>query len=248
MAAAVVLDTDSLDTVAAKKYLDVAQSLADSTAPTSALAEFHYRALQLATHQSNESARRQHADWIVRQAVGSVYELPALIISVKAVESEFTGRTPTSEQLQEVHDLYSRLCKRLGDSTEQIKSQKNSQVAASKLAHYATLRGDHSTASETLARLAAAFPTDQGYLRRAGLADFNAANYARSIERWRILTTGLSKGTDEWFEAKYYQIACLAKIDATQAKPVMQQFQLLFPDLGSAAWQDKFRALQQQLR
>ena len=54
---------------------------------------------------------------------------------------------------------------------------------------------------------------------------------------------GLEAGSDEWFEAKYFQILCLRETDPEAARKTLKQFQLLYPEVRSAAWQSKFRTL-----
>ena len=66
----------------------------------------------------------------------------------------------------------------------------------------------------------------------------------QALEHWRTLLAGLASGSDEWLEAKYYQLACLLKTDRPAADKVWQQFKLLFPEVKSAAWQDKFAELE----
>ena len=100
---------------------------------------------------------------------------------------------------------------------------------------------------DVLTKLLAAFPTDQSYLRRAGLSAFHAAEYTASLEHWRKLVAGLPKGTDGWYEAKYYQLACLAQLDRVKARESLAQYRLLFPELGPPAWRGKFAELQQRV-
>ena len=53
---------------------------------------------------------------------------------------------------------------------------------------------------------------------------------------------------DEWLEAKYYQLACLEKIDRPTAEKVLKQLKVLFPEIKSATWRDKFTELEKQLQ
>jgi hypothetical protein len=57
------------------------------------------------------------------------------------------------------------------------------------------------------------------------------------------LLQGLPQGTESWYEAKYQQIRTLAQIDREQAGKVYRQFELLYPDLGGAAWRERFEQL-----
>jgi hypothetical protein len=85
-------------------------------------------------------------------------------------------------------------------------------------------------------------------LRRAGLAHFAAGDYAAALDCWRRLLGGLSQGSDDWLEAKYYQLACLLRTDRPAAEKVWRQFELLFPEVKSPAWSDKFAQLASQFK
>ena len=55
------------------------------------------------------------------------------------------------------------------------------------------------------------------------------------------------KGGQPWTEAKYYQLACLAKLDAAAASKAFKQYQLLYPNLGGPEWKGRFQALGKNL-
>jgi tetratricopeptide (TPR) repeat protein len=248
MAAEVALNGEPVDAAAAGRLLGLAGPWTGGDISANLLAEYRYRQLQLADVLGDEPARREHARWIVRHAPGSSFELPALIIVARALDEQLRQeKSVSTESLEEGFQVYRQLLAQFGDGPEVLKAKKNAQVAASRLADYADRLGRHAEASRLLANLLAAFPSDTGYLRRAGLADWRAGNHARSIEHWRVLVAGLPKDSDEWFEAKYYQLASLARLDPAQARESLQQFELLYPQFGSPAWRDRFSELQQSL-
>jgi hypothetical protein len=248
MGADVALNRASPDDSLATRYLDAARRSTGGDTNSKLLAEYHYRSLQLSTRRDDESARRRHADWIVRNAAGSPFELPALIVAAKAIEDQVKDPAKaTRERLDEGRQVYQRLVAQLGDDPAALQSKKNAQVAVSRLAFYSAELGQHAEAAQWLTKLLAAFPTDPGYLRRAGLSTFHAADYGASIEHWRKLVAGLPKGTDDWYEAKYYQLACLAQLDRGKAREAFAQYRLLFPELGSPAWRGRFAELQQRV-
>ena len=94
----------------------------------------------------------------------------------------------------------------------------------------------------------AAFPKDRDYLQRAAKAQFELRNYERSLAHWSTLIRGLTAGEDDWYEAKYHQIACLTKTDKPTAGKVYRQFKLLYPELGGNAWRGKFEEIGRSLR
>jgi hypothetical protein len=90
-------------------------------------------------------------------------------------------------------------------------------------------------------------PADRRFLRRAALATYGAGRHADSLAHWRMLLSGLESGTDDWFEAKYFQIACLQKTDPESAKQTLKQFNVLYPEIKSPSWKEKFAALAKNL-
>lgn len=244
-AANVALNGSTANTDIAKKYLDQASSLATSLPATnSAVAEYHFHAMQFAQKQGDTLHERLNADWLVKNAAGSRYELAAIIVMARTMDKKVAA-SGDNKDIEEAFELYKRLVALLGASPEAIRASKNAQVASSKLASYATRLGRNEVAAERMESLLAASdgPPSESYLRRAGLASFAAEEYDTSIGHWRTLVRGLSKNSDEWFEAKYYQLACLFRLDDAKARIAYDQFKLLYPDLGPPAWRDKFKAL-----
>lgn len=243
----VALDGASPDEASAAKYLDQARRAA-VPGNSAQLAEYHYRALQLASRKNDEAGRQQHADWIVSNAPGSSFEMPALVVAAKAIDDQTRNQAAAPrDRIVEGQRIYKRLVERLGDDPAVLQSTKNAQVAVSRLAHYSAELGQHAEALRSLTKLLAIFPSDPGYLRRAGMASFQAGEFSTSLEHWRKLVNGLKDGSEEWYEAKYYQIACLAKIDRVKARESLEQFRLLFPEIGPPAWRSKFAELKQQV-
>ncbi len=134
----------------------------------------------------------------------------------------------------------------LGDSPAALAKQDNARVASSKLAQYAYDTGAFAEAGGQLEKLLAAFPKNQDYLRRAGLAFFQAGKHEQALPHWRTLLAGLASDSPDWYEAKYYQLACLAQTDKATARAVWKQFVLLHPDGGPPAWRAKLKDLERR--
>ena len=245
--AAMKLDPADLKT--ARLFLAKAQPLVATLTPSaSAAAEFHYRALMLARQAGDQARQSEHVRWLVDNGQGSPYERLALGLAAKSIDREITeqGDRPNRELVSRAYHIYGRLAAAVGDSAEQIGSNKNSRVALWKRAHYASLLGRHAEAAEQLERLLAVFSKNKAYIHRAGLAHYQARNYKSSIGHWRTLLSGVSKASDEWFEAKYYQLLCLSHLDLTKFRQVLKQFELLYPRGGSPKWRDRFEELQER--
>lgn len=240
---------DSPDQVRIAALLRNATDAAENTDRSSAATvEYQYRRLQLAQKSGDQQAVSNAADWIAKNGSGSAYELPALVIVARAADQAVEEADDADRPVRqaEAARVYTRLVELLGDSPTVLASSKNALAATSKLAAYDEALERWPQAADRWQRLAEAAPSDRRFLRRAGIATFQVGRYAESLEHWRKLLVGLSSGSDEWLEAKYYQLACLLHTDKPAAAKVWKQFKLLFPEVKSAAWKDRFAELEQR--
>ncbi|MFI4876470.1 MAG: tol-pal system YbgF family protein [Blastopirellula sp. JB062] len=219
-----------------------------ATLPSSdgAVAEYHHRALLLAEQRKRPVEILEHADWILANAPDSAFATSALVVQALDVDRRLQEKS-TLETLNEAFEIYRQLTQRLGYSPQTLQAKKNARVAAGKFASYAEQIGRRADAAAVIANLTQAFPDDRTYLQQAGRAAFEAGMIEISLEHWRKLLLGLERGSDEWFEAKAFQLACLAKTDPPGARKVLAQFKLLYPAGGPAAWRDKIKSVEQEL-
>ena len=251
MPVAAALGSEPADAAEADSWLARAAALAESAPDTSsAKAEYHYRHLQAARLRNDAAARRMHAGWLIEHARGSTFELAGLIEVARDVERrlEAASEAERAALQDEAYTIYARLVSQLGDSPKVLQAQTNARVALTRLAEYAYATGRYDEAADRLQRLLAYDPKDRNYLRLAGLTNFQAKQYNAALNHWRTLTHGLPRGSEEWFEAKYYQLACLAETDSSQARKALANFRLYYPNDGPPAWQEKFAALSQRLK
>ncbi|PQO32440.1 hypothetical protein DTL21_19690 [Bremerella cremea] len=210
--------------------------------------DYHYQALLLARQQKQQTDVSQHAKWLLDNAQGTPYEQSALIIRALEIDRLVAAtNSPGEDLLNEGLSVYTRLLKHLGSTAGAIKQSKNAKVACSKAADFAEKLAKWHQAATHLRVLVEAYPTEQEYLQRLGRVEFNLGNYSAAVGYWRTLLVGLDKGSEGWFEAKYYQLACLKEVDPAQAKTVAEQFQLLHPDWGLPPWRDKIKGLAEQI-
>ena len=230
--------------------LDAARQILENAAPRVAklavtdplTIEYHYRRLELSSAQGDAEARRQEAQWLTDHAADTPYELAGLLTIANAIDREATAAGADKGLQERAYAAYQRVVALL-ESSGTVAESKNLQVACSRLAHFASQLGHHAEAAEQLEKLLRLTPQDRRLLRRAGLAQSQAGQYAKALTHWRTLLLGLPKGSDDWLEAKYYQLEALSKTDPTQARKVMEQFQLLYPELGGPTWRGKFTEL-----
>jgi len=246
----VALRTTEPDAAKADSYLVQAVSMAKTLPETnSSVAELRYQQFQVAKRTGNTSALQQHASWLAKNAKGSVYERSAIIVVANSLDQAAqSANGPEGRQRQiEAARTYRRLVDLIGDSQQAIAGNKNTRIANSRLAHFEFETGQFKNAAGRLEKLVAAFPTNEIYLRRAGLAQYRAGNYEAALPHWRKLLSGVTKNSSGWYEAKYYQVSCLAQTDKAAAKKVFQQFRLLHPKVSVDGWDKKFETLENKV-
>jgi len=85
-------------------------------------------------------------------------------------------------------------------------------------------------------------------LRGTGLALLHTGNAADALPYWRRLAAGTERGTPPWFEARYYTLLCLTRMgERDRARRALEQFVVLYPDLGGPVWRPRFAALKERL-
>jgi len=226
----------------------VASAASHLDASNPAAVEYQYRRLQAAQNAGDNRAVQQAADAIAQHGAGTPYELPALVVTARAADRAVAAASSSARpaKVAEAARIYERLVALLGESPAVLSSNKNALAAASKLAQYDEELGRWQAAADRLARLVEAAPRDRRLLRRAGLAEVKAGRNSQAVAHWRTLLGGLETGSDDWLEAKYYQLACLEQTDRDAAEKVYKQFKVLFPEVKSAAWREKFAELAKQ--
>ena len=230
----------------AAKYLARVQQAGDKLAEDDPVApDYHYRRLQLAQRAGDETALHEQAQWLTKHAAGTPYELPALVVVAKYADEQLAAAGEPQKDLRRDQAItaYTRLVHLLGNSAEMIAKKKNALIANSKLAQIEYDAGKYVSAAERLEEIVKAFPSDRNYLRRAGLAWFQAGHHAKALAHWDKIVAGSDSASDTWYEAKYYQLVCLAKTDSSEAIKSWKQFKLLHPEVKSDAWRDKFAEL-----
>jgi hypothetical protein len=254
---ATLLAVDVLDSASAPDskrialLLDGAAAASQQLAPDHpAVIEYQYRRLRQHQRSGDASGLRAAGQWIVTNGGGTQYELPALVVMAREADKAVASASASERAARaaEAQGLYQRLVALLGESSAVLSSNKNAFAATSKLAQYDEELAQWPPAADKLTRLVEVQPKDGRLLRRAGLACYQAGRYEAALKHWRTLLTGIPSGSEEWLEAKYYQLACLEKLDADNAAHVWQQFQLLFPDVKSPTWGPRFAEMAKRLQ
>lgn len=210
--------------------------------------EYQFRRLELAQHQQDHLAARQAAEHLSVHGRGTAYEAAGLVVLAQAAEGQARTAEP-DQQVQawrQTEEFYARLVVLLGDTPDAWLKDPKAAAAAARLVACHEQLGRWPEAADRLNRLVVAFPKDRSLLQRAGRACFAAGRHAEALTHWRTLLAGLPAGSEEWFEAKYYQVACLLQTDRPAAERVLQQLDVLYPEVPSAEWGSKLMALRRQ--
>lgn len=250
MAADLALGGAAPDAGQARERLKQAEPLASPLMPSSPLAaEFHYLRFRLAQATDDGPALKEEARWLGQHARGSAAERLALLELARradaALETADAGRQPALRA--EALTVYEQLVTALGDGPDRLRTGPNALLANSRLAALAEVAGRLDLATRQLDRILQAFPRDGTYLRRAGLAHFQAGQYDRARACWQTLVDGLPSDSDGWYEAKYYALASLARTDRAAGRQAFEQYRQAQPELGPERWKGKFQDLEKTL-
>jgi len=236
----VSLNAGNENLVAARRYLDLARGIAKSLPPDNTssklIAAMYYHGLRVAQKTKETLKADSNARWLVNNAKGSSYEVSALVHLCQSLEKE---PNKNLEQRRQGYQMYGRLATHYGKTEESLRNSKNAKIVNSKLAQYAYETGAFVEAADILTIFLRMDAKNRDYLERLGLANFQAGRFDKSLEQWRTLLSGLKKGSQDWHQAKYYQIASLAKIDRSKASKVYSQFEVFYPSPPSP-WKRKY--------
>ena len=244
LVADVTLNSREKKPAIADQYLARADVLFDSLdeqSRSTLLPEYHFRRYQWARVASPADAD-EHASWLASNADGSPFQLPGLISLAREFEAASEGSNDQAEH-QRGYELYLKIAniQNVFDNSTEIKG--NVGIVLQKLGHYAGLTKQHSTALKCYRRLIASSPNSREFLLGGGRAAVATADFEFGLECWRPLAQGLPKGSDQWLEAKYYQIQCLRATDIEAARKVLSQFKAIYPEPGTSEFGQKLKNL-----
>lgn len=235
----------------ARDYLDRIQAGAERLPVTNTVAaEYHYQRFQLARREDRQADAEAEAEWLIDYAPDSIYVESALVLVARSTDRELTSATGDQRAalLQRSHRIYEQLTQLLGTDPTTLNENKNARVALYRLANLELEMGRPTDAAQRFERLLTLNDKSEVYLRAAGLAWFDAKQYQKSLDYWRTLSNGLGRGTERWFESRYYVIQCLERLDADEARSVLSQFRLLYPAPKAEGWEQRFQALETRLK
>ena len=230
----------------ADRQLDAARLLADSLPDaTPSVSQFHYWKLMQARREKNAPLVATEARWLVDRARAAAYRQAGLVYLTQHLEIKFS-ETPEASQDKvagELVLLYQELVTILGTDTGTLATNRNARVALYKLGVHQFSLEQNAAAAETFNHLVNAFPDNQTYLRYLGLSEYRNKNYSTCVESWGKILRGLESGTEPWFEARYYELDSLRRLNRDRAQKIWKQFQVLHPKIPYDNWKTKFDAL-----
>lgn len=230
----------------ADRQLNAARLLADQQVASSpAVSQFHYWKLMQARRDMQTASILSESRWLVEQAQQSVYRQAGLVYLTQQLEVRYTNAAEAQQRAisDELVNLYKDLVTLLGTDTKALATNRNARVALYKLGWHQYELQQYSAAAETFGNLVDAFPDNQTYLRYLGLSEYHIQRYAESVEHWGKLLRGLESGSEPWFEARYYELDALRRVNKDRAQKIWNQFQLLHPDIPFQDWQSRYEVL-----
>lgn len=230
----------------ADRQLNAARLLADQQVASSpSVSQFHYWKLMQARRDMQTASILSESRWLVEQAQQSAYRQAGLVYLTQQLEVQYSNAVEAQQKVisNELVNLYKDLVMLLGTDTKTLATNRNARVALYKLGWHQYELQQYSAAAETFGQLVNAFPDNQTYLRYLGLSEHQTQQYAESVEHWGKLLRGLESGSEPWFEARYYELDSLRRVNKDRAQKVWRQFRLLHPEIPFPAWQSRFEAL-----
>ncbi len=97
-------------------------------------------------------------------------------------------------------------------------------------------------------RLLTVEPRNATYLRAAARLAGDLEELAFAADCWRRLAAGSPSGSNQWFEARFELIAILKESNPAQARRVLEQHVILFPQYGPEPWRSRFQRLERELQ
>lgn len=265
-----LLSLDSPDTTRAQNALDLVRGVLDANGAVdpSILSELRYRQAQIALATGSESEAQRLVDELDTMSTGDTYrDATARLLHRRAViawrdaKRTSAGNEAIIRWANRVVDHGGRLLLTLQETARQGDTATDSQTDDSALF---SLRATIAEATADLWRydndaeardlsiglheaLLRDEPNNRTVLRRlAELAEEAGANDT-ALDAWRRLSSGLTPGSEPWFESRLRQLTLLARIDPPRAVAAMKQHRTLWPDLGPSPWGERFADLERRL-
>ena len=103
-------------------------------------------------------------------------------------------------------------------------------------------------ATQRFERLRKRKPRDARVVEGIGLCHLRSRRYEQAIGQWRSLVAGLSVGTPSWYRAKLHLAISLSRSgQREQARRLIGQTEVLYPDLGGPELRKRFLAEKRRL-
>ncbi len=96
--------------------------------------------------------------------------------------------------------------------------------------------------------LIAAYPKTNRILELNAMLEQTFGDQSLALSHWRAVSSGSSKGGDQWLQARYNLMQLLSTTDLIGALSLLDQHELLYPDYGTEPYGSKLRTLHVQLK
>jgi hypothetical protein len=186
--------------------------------------------------------------WLATHRKGTPLHESALVGVAKTADARLASAGDSTAVLAAASQAYESLVRFLGETPESLRNNRNARIATFRLAELQYSQGRIDDCRALLEqRLLKAFPRETKYLRLMGLACNEGRATDQALECWRLLTTGLTPESPEWYEAKYHHMANLSLKSIGDARLAFSQFKVLHPDMGPEPHRALFLQLEKKL-
>ena len=230
------------------RAIDLAKSFADVIpAKSKTNIEFRYFQLMAAQKTGNVDQAVIHSQWLVDQAAGTRFEMPALIYLARKADQDLqlNPADPVGARDQAI-TFYERLSKQLGQSRDKLLDSSNARVAIARLADLNSQNGDLAKADQIYDLLLSCYPDNVKYLKQSARLKQSSGKQEQAIKIWSRLAKGVAPGTDLWFESKIALIDGLSVNDKESARKLYRQTVQLGGEI-SEEWKPLFERLRVKL-
>ncbi len=213
------------------------------------ISDIRFQTFRIAKQENDARLIESEARWLAGPLNRNRnYKSAALIYLAKDYDDRVADANADEREqiLNKTIELYSNLCRFLGQSKSNLQQSSNARIAFARLADLQAMKGDIEPAIAKFEILHQVQPRKESYLLRLAQLMTQNGNREQAMIYWRKIASGSKAGSPTWLEAKYQIILHLAKSDPQQAKSVLRQTVKLVPGLNQE-WTDRFKKLENEI-
>lgn len=209
--------------------------------------DYHFLRQNLSAQRSQLTDEITSTKWLLENTENPTHRRSALIANARQLDRVLQQSVKSNvADLTEKRDLaieaYQALLAMLGTDAAQLTRETASQTALFRLACLQRDAGQWAAAAIGFQQLHQVFPDQLPYLEGLAMVEMKQENWSDAAEHWRTIISAFPTGSENWLKGKYNLILCLTPTKPDRAKAVLEQVQLLVPELPGE-WKSRYQAL-----